>query len=84
MNRFKRDPTNFLQQFVTMDETRVHYYTPETKEQSKQWVKASGSAPMNAKLIASARKIMASVIWDAKEILLIDYLEKGRTISGKY
>jgi len=27
---------------------------------------------------------MASVFWDAKVILLIDYLEKGRTITGEY
>ena len=27
---------------------------------------------------------MASVFWDVKRILLIDYLEKGRTITGKY
>jgi Transposase. len=27
---------------------------------------------------------MASVFWDAKGILLIDYLEKGRTIAGEY
>lgn len=27
---------------------------------------------------------MASVFWDAKGILLIDYLEKGRTITGEY
>lgn len=27
---------------------------------------------------------MASVFWDAKGILLIDYLEKGKTIMGEY
>lgn len=27
---------------------------------------------------------MASVFWDAKGILLIDYLEKGKTINGEY
>ncbi|UYV81473.1 hypothetical protein LAZ67_20001298 [Cordylochernes scorpioides] len=31
----KRDPTEFVQQFVTMDETCVHHYTPATKQQSK-------------------------------------------------
>ncbi|EFN80245.1 hypothetical protein EAI_02945, partial [Harpegnathos saltator] len=25
--------------FITMDETWVHHFTPETKEQSKQWTK---------------------------------------------
>jgi hypothetical protein len=27
---------------------------------------------------------MASVFWDAEGILFIDYLEKGKTISGEY
>ncbi|EFN88723.1 hypothetical protein EAI_03287, partial [Harpegnathos saltator] len=25
--------------FITMDETWVHHFTPETKEQLKQWTK---------------------------------------------
>jgi histone-lysine N-methyltransferase SETMAR len=84
LDRFNRDPTDFVRRFVTMDETWVHHYTPETKQQSKQWVEAGGSAPKKAKSIASAGKVMASVFWDAKGILLIDYLEKGRTITGEY
>ena len=27
---------------------------------------------------------MASVFWDAKCIVLIDYLQKGKTINGEY
>ncbi|UYV69159.1 hypothetical protein LAZ67_6002609 [Cordylochernes scorpioides] len=30
--RFKRDHTDFVRRFVTMDETWVHHYTPETKQ----------------------------------------------------
>ena len=81
MDRFKRDPTDFLQRFVTMDETWIHHYTPETKQ---QLVEAYSSAPNKVKSIAPAGKVMASVFWDAKGILLIDYLEKGRTITGEY
>jgi Transposase. len=47
-------------------------------------VEAGGSAPKKAKSIASAGKFFANVFWDAKEILLIDYLKKGRTVTGKY
>ena len=38
-------------------------------------------------LFCTARKIksvMASVIWDAHKVISIDYLEKGRTITGSY
>lgn len=79
-----KNRVDFFRRFVTMDETWVHYYTPETKEQSKQWVKHGDPAPKKAKTVASAGKVMASVFWDAKGILLIDYLPKGQTISGGY
>lgn len=45
---------------------------------------AGGSAPKKAKSMASTGKVMASVFWDAKGILLIDYLEKGKTIISKF
>jgi hypothetical protein len=32
----------------------------------------------------TAGKVMASVFWDAEGILFIDYLEKGKTITGEY
>ncbi|UYV65274.1 hypothetical protein LAZ67_3003772 [Cordylochernes scorpioides] len=70
-----------------MDETWVHHYTPDTKQQSKQCAEAGGSAPKKVKSIASARKDMASVFWDVKNILLIDYLgirNNNRTIAGEY
>ncbi|UYV67584.1 DAGLA [Cordylochernes scorpioides] len=36
LDLFERDPTNISRRVVTMDETWVHYYTAETKQQSKQ------------------------------------------------
>ena len=54
----------------------------ETKEQSKQWTEKGESAPKKA--VPSADKIMASVFWDARGIIFIDYLQKGRTINGEY
>lgn len=84
LDRFNRNRVDFLRRFVTMDETWVHYYTPETKEQSKQWVHRGSPPPKKAKVVASAGKVMASVFWDAKGVLLIDYLPKGETITGRY
>ena len=67
-----------------MDETWIHHYTPESKQQSKQWTEANCSAPKKTRSVPSARKVMASVFWDAEGILFIDYLEKGITITGEY
>jgi hypothetical protein len=67
-----------------MDEIWIHHYTPESKQQSKQWTEAGCSAPKKARSVPSAGKVMASVIWDAEGILFIDYLEKGKTITREY
>lgn len=40
--------------------------------------------PKKAKTVPSAGKVKASVFCGAKGILLIDYLEKGKTITGAY
>jgi len=52
---FKRNPKEFLRRFVTVDETWIHHYTPETKEQSKQWAKSGKFAPKKAKTVPSER-----------------------------
>jgi hypothetical protein len=67
-----------------MDETWIYHYTPESKQQSKQWTEAGYSVPKKTKSVPSAGKVMASVFWDAESILFIDYLEKGKTKTGEY
>jgi len=34
---FLRDPNDFLSRLVTMDETCLYHYDPETKQQSMEW-----------------------------------------------
>lgn len=75
-----------MRRFITTDETWVHYYTLESKEQSKQWIKKGEPAPKKAKVTLSFNKVMATVFWDARGIIFIDYLQKGtcKTINGEY
>ena len=61
LEMFQRNPDKFLRRFITMDETWIHYFTPETKEQSKQWTSPGEPAPKKAKTMKSARK--ATVFW---------------------
>ena len=67
-----------------MDETWIHHYTPESRQQSKQWTEAGCSAPKKTSSVPPAGKVMASVFWDAEGILFTDYLEKGKKITGEY
>ena len=68
--------TEFLRRYITVNETWIHHYTPETKEQSKQWVFKGEHAP-KTKMVKSACKVMATVFWDARGIIYTDYLEEG-------
>ena len=58
---YKRNPKEFLRRFVTVDETWIHWYTPETKEQLKR-------APKKAKIILSTGKVIATVFWDSQRV----------------
>jgi len=44
-----------------MDETWVHHFTPETKQQSKQWEHTGSPTPKKKKTGTSAWKAMALV-----------------------
>ena len=68
---FKRNPEEFLRRFVTVDETWIHWYTPETKEQSKQWT-SPGERGLKEKTVLSAGKVMATVFWDSQGVIYID------------
>ena len=82
--RFEADPDRFDERFLTQDKSWVHHFEPETKRQSMQCKHSTSPAPKKAKVVSSAGKVMASVFWDAKGIVFIDYLQKDKTINGEY
>jgi hypothetical protein len=45
LERFNKTKTDSVRRFITMDETWIHLYTPESKQQSKQWTEAGCLAP---------------------------------------
>ena len=47
-------------------------------------IKPRESTSKRPKTQQSAGKVVASVSWDAHRVIFIDYLEKGRTITGTY
>ncbi|KAL4121063.1 hypothetical protein QTP88_013646 [Uroleucon formosanum] len=82
LERYELDGDNFLKSIVTGDETCVAHYTPETKRQSEQWRHTTSPSTKKFKTTISAKKIMASVFWDHKGIILIEYLRQGETINA--
>ena len=69
---------------MTVDETWVHYYEPENKAQSRQWVGPGSPMPKKFKIQPSAGKVMATVFWTANSVIILDFLPKRSTIAGVY
>ena len=78
------DPIRFLLRFLTLDETWVHHFQTETKQQLKQWKHIGSPHSKEAKTVISAGKVMASIFCDEEIMHLVDYLDKGRNITGAY
>ena len=68
LKRFQSND-DFLLRLVAIDKTWLHYYEPENKAQSRQWVEPVSPRPKKFKKQPSAGKVMATVFWDAKGVL---------------
>jgi histone-lysine N-methyltransferase SETMAR len=56
----------------------------ETKEQSKQWIPThSSNKPRKFKQTLSARKLAATVSWDRKGVLMVQFMQQGSTRTSE-
>jgi len=79
------NPDHALSQIVTGDETWIHHWNPDTKQESMQWKHANSPPPRKFRTLPSAGKIMATIFWDCKGVLLVDYLQwKTIIMCGTY
>jgi len=74
----------FLDSIVTMDETWVHYLTLKRKRSSTQWHHPGSPKPKKVKTTFSAGKVTATIFWDPKGVLYVDFLTEHRTINAEY
>ncbi|XP_035228430.1 histone-lysine N-methyltransferase SETMAR-like [Stegodyphus dumicola] len=80
---YNTDGEEFLKSIVTDDETWVQYDTPETKRQSQLWMHTnSPKRPTKFKRTFNNRKVMATVFWDQKDVLLVEFMQPGTTINA--
>jgi len=69
---------------LTMDETWLYHYEPETKQHSMEWRHRGSPRPKKFRVQKSGGKFIASICLDQDGILFIDYLPKSQTINVKY
>ena len=73
-----------LESVVTDDETMVLYYDPLSKRESMEWRKPGEAPPRKAKVTQSAKKIMTTIFWDCRGIMLTDFKERNSTVNTAY
>jgi hypothetical protein len=77
--RYHKDGDEYLNHiiWVTGDETSVSFMNVEINEQWKQWMHIhSPNKPKMFKQTLSARKLMATVVWDRKGILTVEFMQQ--------
>ena len=79
---FEREVDGFLARIVTGDETLVHFHQPETKRASKEWRHSLSPKPNIFRTEPSAGKVMLTVFWDEKGVILENYTPRGTTVTS--
>ena len=68
---------------MTGDETWLYHRDPEPKMESVQWKHKTSSTPKKFRVEKSASKVMATVFWDEKELLLLEFMLQKTNITGQ-
>jgi len=82
LTRYIEEGGNLLSRVVTGDETWVSHATPESKQQPMERRHTSSLTKTKFKQTTSTRKIMCTVFWDRKGVLLVHFLSQGSTINA--
>ncbi|KFD48315.1 hypothetical protein M513_10807, partial [Trichuris suis] len=75
---------DFLGRVLTGDELWLSHYDPESEQQSRQQKHTDSPRPVKARIEPRLGKVLATIFWDAKGTLLIDYMEHGATITTTF
>jgi hypothetical protein len=72
---FLWDSCGIFNLLITMDETWIDMYDPETKQQSKEWRQRDSPCLGKFKTQKSSSKVLASV-FNGKDGILLDMMQK--------
>ena len=71
---YNDESDTFLNRVATCDETWIHFFEPESKQQSSVWKHPSSPSPTNALTSKSAGKVMAIIFCDIQDVILNHFL----------
>jgi len=73
----------FFSSIVTMDETWMLMFNPETKWQLAQWKHTDSLPPKKFRVTASAEKVMVAMFWDSEGVIFSHCVPKSKTVTGE-
>ncbi|GFO01491.1 histone-lysine N-methyltransferase SETMAR [Plakobranchus ocellatus] len=71
-----------LEHLITGDETWLHLSTLETKRDSMTWKHPSSPVTKKVEVQQFATKVMATMFWDSRGMILLDILPKGESVNA--
>jgi hypothetical protein len=82
LTRYIEQGHDFLSCIVTGDGAWVSNITPESKQQSMEWRHTSLPIKKKFKQTISTCRIICTVFWDRKHVLLVELLPQDSTINA--
>lgn len=80
-----KDSWNYLfENFLTVDETWVYYEPILTPSTAGEWQLPGQKVPQVGRIKKVPKKTMATVFWNCKGIVHIDFLKTGKSINSEY
>jgi histone-lysine N-methyltransferase SETMAR len=82
LKRFEAEGDGFLERIFTGNETWVQYHQPKTKKASKERRHTSSPKPKIFRTQSSAGKVMLTLFWDERGVILEHYIARGNTVTS--
>jgi len=82
LSRDKGMNNAFFSSIVTMDETWMPMFNPETKRQSAQLKHTDSPPPKKFRVSTSAEEMMVAMFWDSEGVTLTHCVPKSTTVTG--
>jgi hypothetical protein len=76
------DGEDMLNRIVTGDESWVHHYQPKSERASMKWKHPISLSARKFKVTPSAGKVMLTVSWDSRGVLLSNFQKRGENMNS--
>jgi hypothetical protein len=80
LQRYDEHGETFLSRIYARDEIWVFHYTPENKAESVTWRHPHIAVKEKLKTVQCPGKVTATVFWDIRGVILVDFTPPGSTI----